>query len=191
MSESDACHCGGPGYATPLEATRGPREKLVYLPCVAVGKEDYIATVDVDPTSKTYSQVIHRCKTGQINDELHHTGWNSCSSCYGDTSKTRRFFDRTRFVLRKYLFFRRLGRTGSEVAQSDRRGGREGEVWVDVASYESLFGERGDHGVVHGREGREGEGRVLVDRRGDVGTEGVVVAGVYSVRVRFLVPTTS
>jgi len=53
-----------------------------------------------------------------------------------------------------------------------------------VASYESLFGERGDHGVVYGREGREGEGRVLVDRRGDVGTEGVVVAGVYSVRVR-------
>ena len=23
------------------------------------------------------------------NDELHHSGWNSCSSCYGDSSQTR------------------------------------------------------------------------------------------------------
>lgn len=24
-----------------------------------------------------------------LQDELHHSGWNSCSSCFGDASKTR------------------------------------------------------------------------------------------------------
>lgn len=24
-----------------------------------------------------------------LNDELHHSGWNTCSSCYGDITKAR------------------------------------------------------------------------------------------------------
>ena len=24
-------------------------------------------------------------------DELHHSGWNACSSCYGDPTKTRKY----------------------------------------------------------------------------------------------------
>ena len=39
----------------------GPREKLLYLPCIRsnteVEKPDYLATVDVDPDSPSYSQV--------------------------------------------------------------------------------------------------------------------------------------
>ena len=39
----------------------GPREKLVYLPCIqgnpGVDKPDYLATVDVDPQSPSYSKV--------------------------------------------------------------------------------------------------------------------------------------
>lgn len=27
-------------------------------------------------------QVIHRLRTGNEKDELHHTGWNVCSSCH-------------------------------------------------------------------------------------------------------------
>ena len=52
---------GGPGYATPLEAMKGPREKLLYLPCIrtntGIEKPDYLVTVDADPDSPTYSQV--------------------------------------------------------------------------------------------------------------------------------------
>lgn len=51
----------GPGYATPLEAFKnGEREKLLYVVCVQpdATKQDYLATVDVDPESSTYSQVI-------------------------------------------------------------------------------------------------------------------------------------
>ena len=39
----------------------GPREKLLYLPCIrtntGIEKPDYLVTVDADPDSPTYSQV--------------------------------------------------------------------------------------------------------------------------------------
>lgn len=34
-------------------------------------------------------QVISRLYMPYTSDELHHTGWNACSSCYDDPSKTR------------------------------------------------------------------------------------------------------
>ena len=54
--------CHGPGYESPLDAMKnGPRETLLYVPCirhnVTPGKPDYLATVDVDPQSPTYSKV--------------------------------------------------------------------------------------------------------------------------------------
>lgn len=51
-------------------------------------RPDYLVTVDADPTSPTYSQVIHRLPLG-VGDELHHSGWNACSSCHGNASKSR------------------------------------------------------------------------------------------------------
>jgi selenium-binding protein 1 len=86
---------GGLGWATPLEAfEKGEREKLLYV--VAVNpdgtKPDYLATIDADPESATYSQVISRAYVPHKGDELHHSGWNACSSCYGDTSgKARKY----------------------------------------------------------------------------------------------------
>lgn len=86
------CCQKGPGYATPLEAMeKGPREKIVYLPCIVPGKQDYLAVVDVDPTSTTFSTVVSRTLTGGVDDELHHTGWNACSSCHDSSEKKRRF----------------------------------------------------------------------------------------------------
>lgn len=52
---------GGPGYASPMEAFKnGPREELLYVVCVQPDqtKQDYLATVDVDPKSPTFKQVI-------------------------------------------------------------------------------------------------------------------------------------
>ena len=34
-------------------------------------------------------QVVHRLEMPHVDDELHHTGWNACSSCYTDLSKSR------------------------------------------------------------------------------------------------------
>src|SRR5690606_7345805 len=87
-------HCG-PGYATPRAAMSGPREEVLYTAALRVGtgvdEPDYLATVDVDPQSPTYAQVIHRTYMPNVGDELHHSGWNACSSCHGDESKSRRY----------------------------------------------------------------------------------------------------
>ncbi|KAB5520872.1 hypothetical protein DKX38_025191 [Salix brachista] len=56
-----------------------------------IEKPDYLATVDVDPNSPNYSRVIHRLPMPNVGDELHHSGWNSCSSCHGDPSAARRY----------------------------------------------------------------------------------------------------
>ena len=85
----------GPGYASPEAAMKAEREKLLYTVALYVGTEveqpDYLATVDVDPDSPTYSEVVHRTVMPNTGDELHHFGWNICSSCHGDPSKSRRF----------------------------------------------------------------------------------------------------
>ena len=87
--------CCGPGYASPTEAMRGPRERLLYTIAIYTGtgiqKPDYLATIDADPASATFSKVMHRLEMPGIGDELHHMGWNACSSCHHDASMQRRY----------------------------------------------------------------------------------------------------
>ena len=87
-------HCG-PGYASPQEAMKADREKTLYVNALYTGTgievPDYLATVDVDPASPTYSQVIYRTSMPNVGDELHHFGWNACSSCHMDHHKSRRY----------------------------------------------------------------------------------------------------
>lgn len=92
QSDDGACDCS---YASPSEAGKSPREKLMYVAGLYVGSDDrqpdYLATVDVAPASPTYSQVVHRLPMPNVGDELHHFGWNACSSCHGDPEKSRRY----------------------------------------------------------------------------------------------------
>ena len=87
--------CCGPGYASPSEAIQAPREKLLYTIAIYTGtgiqKPDYLATIDIDPDSKNYSKVIHRLEMPGIGDELHHMGWNACSSCHSDENMSRKY----------------------------------------------------------------------------------------------------
>jgi selenium-binding protein 1 len=93
--EHDGHACHGPGYASPLEAMKAEREKVLYTVALhdgtGVEQPGYLATIDVDPASPTYSQVIHRTAMPNVGDELHHFGWNACSSCHGDEHKARRY----------------------------------------------------------------------------------------------------
>ena len=86
MAGNGGSHCCGPGYASPAEAMKAPREKLLYTVALYIGtgiqKPDYLATIDADPGSPTYSKVISRLEMPGIGDELHHMGWNACSSCH-------------------------------------------------------------------------------------------------------------
>ncbi len=78
-------------FATPDAARKSPAETLAYVAAVYVGTEvrkpDYLATVDLDPKSATYSQVIHRLAMPNVGDELHHFGWNACASCHGQRAR--------------------------------------------------------------------------------------------------------
>ncbi|WP_435334370.1 selenium-binding protein SBP56-related protein [Haloarchaeobius sp. TZWWS8] len=75
----------GPGYATPQAAIEeSEREKLAYVMGLYVGTEvdapDFLAVVDLDPDSETYQEVVNRVEMPEKGDELHHFGWNACSS---------------------------------------------------------------------------------------------------------------
>ena len=95
MTDKNGSCCAGPGYASPEDAIKAPREKIVYTVCIYTGtgieKPDFLATVDVDETSPTYNQIIHRTEVGVVGDELHHMGWNACSSCNDDGSMERKY----------------------------------------------------------------------------------------------------
>ncbi len=74
----------GPGYASPDEARSQPPEQVAYVACLYEGtgveEPDFLAVVDTDPDSGTYSQIVHRTPMPNVGDELHHFGWNACSS---------------------------------------------------------------------------------------------------------------
>lgn len=95
MAQGNGSTCCGPGYASPAEAMQAPREKLLYSIALYTGtgveEPDYVATIDVDPDSPTYSQIVHRLEMPNLGDELHHFGWNACSSCHQDATKQRRY----------------------------------------------------------------------------------------------------
>jgi selenium-binding protein 1 len=61
----------------------GPPEKLAYVAMLNVESApspDALAVVDVDPASSRYGQIVSRVDMPKVGDELHHFGWNACSS---------------------------------------------------------------------------------------------------------------
>ena len=70
-------------YPSPRLAAEAPPEKLAFVAALNPpgGKNnDAILVVDVDPESSHYSQEVGRCTLPEFGDELHHFGWNACSS---------------------------------------------------------------------------------------------------------------
>src|SRR5437868_4641067 len=71
-------------YPSPKMAMESQAEKLGYIALINPKKEgppDAIGVVDVDPNSKGYGHLIAQTDMPQAGDELHHFGWNACSSC--------------------------------------------------------------------------------------------------------------
>ena len=69
-------------YPSPREAVTAPPEKLAYLAAFDRAAElpDAIAVLDVDPDSAEYGKVVGWTDMPHLGDELHHFGWNACSS---------------------------------------------------------------------------------------------------------------
>ncbi len=71
-------------YPSPKMAMEAPAEKLAYVAMLNPTKNggpDAMGVVDVDPQSQSYGTLVGRVDMPNAGDELHHFGWNACSSC--------------------------------------------------------------------------------------------------------------
>jgi selenium-binding protein 1 len=71
-------------YPSPKEAMEAPPEKLAYVALLnpgGKGERDGMGVVDLDPGSPSYGAMIHKTEFPNADNELHHFGWNACSSC--------------------------------------------------------------------------------------------------------------
>ena len=70
-------------YPSPRMAMKAPAETLAYVAAFDPTRKvpDGIAVVDVDPGSANYSKILNTVAMPNAGDELHHFGWNACSSC--------------------------------------------------------------------------------------------------------------
>ena len=79
MSESSTASL----YASPEDARKAPAEEFLYLACLhegtGVDAPDFLAVVDAES-----GRIVHETPMPDVGDELHHFGWNRCSSaCHG------------------------------------------------------------------------------------------------------------
>ena len=68
-------------YPSPAMAMQAPAESLAYVAVLNPGGRDAFLTVDTRGGSSTHAQVLSRVDMPAAGDELHHFGWNACSSC--------------------------------------------------------------------------------------------------------------
>ena len=70
-------------YPSPIMAMQAPPETLAYVALLNPDPtaSDALAVLDVDPASPGYGTQIARVNMPGVGDELHHFGWNACSSC--------------------------------------------------------------------------------------------------------------
>ena len=70
-------------YPTARLAMGAPPEKHAFVAALApdrTSQPDALLVVDVVPASPTRSQIVGRLELPDIGDELHHFGWNACST---------------------------------------------------------------------------------------------------------------
>lgn len=71
-------------YPSPTMAMQSPPETFAYVALINPlndGRTDALGVVDVDPDSKGYGRQVGQADMPHAGDELHHFGWNACSSC--------------------------------------------------------------------------------------------------------------
>src|SRR5215213_11600500 len=69
-------------YRSPGEAMAAPPERLAYVAAFdpAGRAKDAMAVIDVDESSDSFGQVVGWSELPTAGNELHHFGWNACSS---------------------------------------------------------------------------------------------------------------
>src|SRR6478609_7221139 len=69
-------------YRSPAVAMAAPPERLAYVAAFdpAGAKRDAMTVVDCDEGSPSYGEVVGWTELPTAGNELHHFGWNACSS---------------------------------------------------------------------------------------------------------------
>ena len=72
-------------YPSPAEAAAAPVETHAYVVTLNTGTNgdrapDALTVIDLQDGSSTYGQLVGRLDMPDVGDELHHFGWNACSS---------------------------------------------------------------------------------------------------------------
>ena len=70
-------------YPSPKLAGQAPRETLAYVAALTPdgkSKPDALLVIDIDPKSTDYGKRVGELVMPNVGDELHHYGWNACSS---------------------------------------------------------------------------------------------------------------
>ena len=72
-------------YPSPAEAAAAPVETHAYVVTLNTGTNgdrapDALTVIDLQEGSSTYGQLVGRLDMPDVGDELHHFGWNACSS---------------------------------------------------------------------------------------------------------------
>ena len=70
-------------YPSPKMAMEAPAEKIAYVSMLDPTEKspDAMGVLDVDPASSSYGKLVGNVNMPNAGDELHHFGWNACSSC--------------------------------------------------------------------------------------------------------------
>ena len=145
-------------YRSPAAAIAAPPESLAYVAAFdpAGEKRDAMAVIDCDPGSATDGDVVGWTELPTAGNELHHFGWNACSSALCHEGHTG-------VIERRYLIVpasARRARTSSTPARSpaapggahDRAGGARREGRILAPAHRAL--RTGRHLHVEPRRGR-------------------------------------
>ena len=156
-------------YPSPRLAGRAPAEKLAYVAEFDPGRSrpDRIAVVDVDPASPSHATIVGRVAMPTAGDELHHFGWNACSSCAlperAASAPRAALPDRARYPLLAHPRPRHQARPeAAEARQGDRARGGGRSHRVHAPAHGALRARR--HLRQRARQRRwQGPGRRLPD----------------------------
>jgi selenium-binding protein 1 len=72
-------------YPTAAQAAAAAPEQLAYVATIGVGRNgdtppDALGVLDLNRDSPTYGEIVGGVQMPNVGDELHHFGWNACSS---------------------------------------------------------------------------------------------------------------
>lgn len=138
-------------YPSPSMAMDSPPERYGYVASFwrdeGEPRKDAVAVVDLDPGSPTYSEVVGWCEVPNVGDELHHHGWNACSSALCPSNPHPH-------VERRYLLF--MGLRSSRIhffdVRSDPKNPRIHRI-IEPAEYTAKTGYSRPHTAHCGPEG--------------------------------------